>query len=126
MADLDFEMRLDRLFAEPPHLADSEAFAHRVETRLNRGWSLRSLAIGAAGVLGGVIGAGQLISSNLLGQAQAASVNQTNAISDGFSNIVKAGSNLSALPIGGEAVWLVAALGILALAFGITRAMDEI
>lgn len=126
MAELDFEMRLDRLFAEPPALPDSEVFARRIEARLDRGWSLRRLAIGAAGVLGGVIGVGQMLSSNLLGHAEAASASQGQALSDGIAGILKAGSNLSALPIGGEALWLAAALGVLALAFGVTRAMDEI
>jgi hypothetical protein len=126
MAELDFEMRLDRLFAEPPHLSDSEDFARRVETRLDRGWNVRTLAIGAAGVLGGVIGVGQLLSANVFGRAETASATQSHALNDGLANIMKAGSNLSALPIGGEALWLAAALGILALAFGITRAMDEI
>lgn len=126
MADLDFEMRLDRLFAEPPPLADSEDFARRVETRLDRGWNVRTLAIGAAGVVGGVIGAVQLIGSNLLGRAEVVSASQSRALGEGLSGLMRAGSNLSALPIGGEALWMAAALGILALAFGITRAMDEI
>ncbi len=126
MADLDFEMQLDRLFAEPPPFGDSEAFAQRVDARLNRGWNMRSLAIGAAGVLGGVIGVGQLISSNLLGRAEAVSNSQSHALNDGFASMMRASSNLSALPIGGEALWMAAALGILALAFGITRAMDQI
>ena len=126
MADLDFEMQLDRLFGEPPAFADSEDFARRVETRLNRGWSLRSLAIGAAGVLGGVIGVGQLISSNLIGRAEAVSSSSGHALGDGLGSLMRAGSNLSALPIGGEALWMAAALAILALAFGITRAMDQI
>lgn len=126
MAELDFEMRLDRMFAEPPAFGDSEDFARRVETRLDRGWNVRTLAIGAAGVAGGVIGVGQMISSNLLGKAEAVSVSQSQALGGGLGNLVRAGSSLGELPIGGEALWMAAGLAILALAFGITRAMDNI
>jgi hypothetical protein len=48
MSDLDFEMKLDRLFNEPPAMPDSEAFARLVEMRLDRGWTVRQLALGAA------------------------------------------------------------------------------
>ena len=41
MAELDFERRLERLFAETPAYADDDAFAERVERRLDRGWTAR-------------------------------------------------------------------------------------
>jgi hypothetical protein len=56
MAEVDFERRLERLFAEGPELADAGAFAERVERRLDAGWTARRWLIGAAGVVGGVIG----------------------------------------------------------------------
>ena len=39
MAEVDFERRLERLFAEGPDLPDAGAFADRIERRLNRGWN---------------------------------------------------------------------------------------
>ena len=39
MAEADFERRLERLFGEAPELPDSQAFAERIEQRLNRGWT---------------------------------------------------------------------------------------
>jgi hypothetical protein len=39
MAEIDFERRLERLFADAPELPDASAFATRIEGRLNRGWT---------------------------------------------------------------------------------------
>ena len=49
MAEADFERRLERLFGEAPDLADSQAFAERIERRLDRGWTARRWLIGVAG-----------------------------------------------------------------------------
>ncbi len=38
---------------------------------------------------------------------------------------MRTGENISALPFGGEAMWLAAALGVMALAFAVTRAVEE-
>lgn len=48
MAELEFERRLERLFAEPPAFSDEKAFAVSVERKLNRGWNIRRWTIGAA------------------------------------------------------------------------------
>src|SRR3990167_787196 len=66
MAELDFEMKLDRMFNEPPAMADGEAFARLVEMRLDRGWTLRQVAIGSAGLIAGLVGVSQLLGSRLL------------------------------------------------------------
>src|SRR5579859_7056298 len=70
MADLEFEGRLDRLFAEAPMLGDAEAFARRVQSRLDRSWTLRRLLIGGLGVFGGLIAVVQLAASGVIGRAQ--------------------------------------------------------
>ena len=54
MAEIDFERRLERLFADAPAFSDESAFAARVEQRLNRGWNVRRWFIGAAGVASGI------------------------------------------------------------------------
>ena len=41
MAELDFERRLERMFAETPELPDAGAFADGIERKLDRGWNLR-------------------------------------------------------------------------------------
>ena len=65
MADVSFENRLLRMFDEPPAFADADRFAHDIEARLDRGWGLRQLMIGAFGVIGGVIGAAQMVGSGM-------------------------------------------------------------
>lgn len=125
MADLDFEMRLDRMFNEPPVLPDAEAFARLVEMRLDRGWNLRQVAIGVAGLVAGLVGVSQLLGSRLLFDATEATQRNTAAFTNGVNGLVRTGENLSALPFGGEAMWLAAALGVMALAFAVTRAVEE-
>ena len=65
MSDLEFETRLDRMFAEAPHFPDAELFARQVEARMERGWSLRRFVIGGAGVVAGVVGVGQMMGAGL-------------------------------------------------------------
>jgi len=125
MAELDFEMKLDRLFNEPPAMADGEAFARLVELRLNRGWTLRQVAIGATGLIAGLVGVTQVLGSPLMFQAGEATQRNAAAFSDNVTGLVRAGENLSALPFGGEALWMAAALGAMALAFAVTRAVEE-
>ncbi|HRD27147.1 MAG TPA: hypothetical protein PLO65_02480 [Caulobacter sp.] len=125
MAELDFEMKLDRMFNEPPVMPDAEAFARLVEMRLDRGWNLRQVAIGSAGLVAGLVGVSQLLGSRLLFDASEATQRNTAAFTSGVSGLVRTGENLSALPFGGEALWLAAALGVMALAFAVTRAVEE-
>ena len=65
MADLDFDMRLSRMFAEAPALPDGDAFAQRVEAKLERNWTMRRVLIGAAGLGGGLIVAGQMLAPQI-------------------------------------------------------------
>ena len=57
MVELEFERRLERLFADAPAFSDEKAFATSVERKLDRGWNLRRILIGAAGLVGGLVGA---------------------------------------------------------------------
>lgn len=125
MAELDFEMKLDRMFHEPPAFNDSEAFARLVELRLDRGWSMRQIAIGAAGLVAGLVGVFQLLNSGLLFDVGAATEHQAKLMSNGLGSVLKTSENLSDLPFGGEVMWMVAALGVMALAFAVTRAVEE-
>lgn len=125
MAELDFEMKLDRMFHEPPVFPDAEAFARLVEMRLDRGWSVRQLSIGAAGLVAGLVGVAQLLNSGFLVNINAEAKQQTAALTGGLDTLLKAGGNLSTLPFGGEVMWMAAALGVMALAFAVTRAVEE-
>jgi hypothetical protein len=127
MSDLDFEMKLDRLFNEPPAMPDSEAFARLVEMRLDRGWNVRQLALGAAGLVAGLIGVAQVLGSRMvLETAAAATGRQAEALGGSILSLLNVGEVASALPYGGQVIWMGAALGVMALAFAVTRAVEEL
>ena len=126
MAELDFERGLERLFAQTPDYSDSEAFAGLVENRLDRGWNLRRMLIGAAGVAGGVVGASQLIMSNFLHRVEDASEGSSKLLAAGFAQ-VKPSLDLFA---SAQSDWLVICLAsgmaILAIGFVLTKVIEEI
>jgi hypothetical protein len=125
MAEVDFERRLERLFAEGPELADAGAFAERVERRLDAGWTARRWLIGAAGVVGGVIGASQLMVSNLFQRVESAG-DSARLISTGFNRISTQTDWLSVASAGGVGVWVAAALAVVMMGFVLTRVIGEI
>lgn len=125
MAELEFERRLERLFNEPPTLAGEGAFAALVEQKLNRGWTLRRGIIGAAGLIGGVVGASQLIMSNFVEQVETASKGSTRLIEVGMSQWAPRMEMLSALPAGSSVVWIAGGMAVLAIGFVVTRVLEE-
>ena len=125
MAELDFERRLERLFAEPPAFSDEKAFAMSVERKLNRGWNIRRWTIGAAGLAGGVIGASQLIMSNFMHQVENASVDSTRLLQAGGQQLAPRSELLSALPAGSTVVWIASGMAVLAIGFVVTRVFEE-
>ena len=121
----DFEVGLERLFGQAPGLADAETFAGRVESRLDRSWRVRTLGLGAAGVVGGVIAASQALGSGVglrLEHATTASAHRVDSLyHQGF---VQAQAFLQASP-GLSLFWVASGLLILAAVVGATRAFDE-
>lgn len=124
MAEIDFERRLERLFAEIPDFADAQAFADRIERRLDRGWTARRWLIGAAGLTGGVIGASQLVLSNLVQQVQSAE-QSARVLGQGLSRVTPSSDMVSALS-GGYGVWVAVGLAVLAMGFVVSRVIEEI
>ncbi len=126
MSDLEFETRLDRMFAEPPYFPDAELFARQVEGRMERGWSMRRLLIGGAGIVAGVVGVGQMMGAGLFLKAAGSEATvQAEAVGKAFGELMSASSNIGALPISPEVLWMTAALGVIGLGFAITRATQE-
>ena len=125
MAEVEFERRLERMFADAPAFSDSEAFAQGVERRLDRGWRTRRVLIGVAGLTGGVIGASQLIMSNFAGAVQEVSEGPTRLLEAGMTELQRI-EWLASLSGAGQVVWLAAGLAGLAIAFVITRMIEEI
>jgi hypothetical protein len=125
MAELEFERRLERLFGEAPAFADSEAFATGVERRLDRGWRTRRVLIGVAGVSGGVVGASQLIVSNFAGAVENATAAPARLWTGAMEEFAQA-EWVAGLAGAGQGIWLAAGLAGLAVAFVITRMIEEI
>lgn len=124
MAEADFERRLERLFNSSPELPDYGQFADRVERRLNRGWNLRRWLIGAAGVLGGVIGASQLVMSNVFDRMENAE-ESARVLGQGLSRVTPSSDMVSALS-GGYGVWIAAGLAVLTMVFALSRVIEEL
>jgi len=125
MADVDFERRLERFFADGPELADAGPFAERVERRLNAGWTARRWLIGAAGVVGGVIGASQLMMSNVVERVETAEVS-ARLLSTGLSQISPRGGWIEAITGGGGVVWIATAMAVVMMGFVLSRVIGEI
>ena len=121
----DFERRLERLFAEHPELPDAGGFAERVDRRLNAGWTARRWLIGAAGVIGGVIGASQLMVSNLFQRVETAG-DSARLISTSFNHISASSDWVSTVSAGGIGVWVAAGLAVVMMGFVLTRVIGEI
>jgi len=125
MAEVEFERRLERLFADAPELPDAAAFADRIERRLNAGWTARRWLIGAAGIAGGVIGASQLIMSNLFQRVESAG-DSARVLQAGFTQIAPRAEWVSGFADGGMVVWIASGLAIVAMGFALTRVIEEL
>ena len=124
MAEIDFERRLERLFGDAPDMGDAAAFAQRVEQRIDRGWIARRWLIGAAGLVGGVIGASQLMMSNIVQQVATAE-HAARTLSAGLSRVTPTTDMVSALS-GGYGVWVAVGLAVVTMGFAVSRVIEEI
>jgi len=124
MAEVDFERRLERLFADAPDYPDAQGFADRIEGRLNRGWTARRWLIGAAGLAGGIIGASQLVMSNLFQRAEAAE-QSAKVLTQGLSHVTSTSDMVAAIS-GGYGLWIAVGLAVVAMGFAVSRVIEEI
>lgn len=125
MADLDFDMRLSRLFAEAPVLPDADGFARRVEAKLERNWTMRRVLIGAAGLGGGLIVAGQMLAPQISAKIEAVSVAPMATMQRGVEALLPQWKVLSYVPYSSEMVWLAAGLAALGIAALARRSLEE-
>ena len=121
MSDFDFDGRLERLFAQPPRVADPEGFARRLEERLEREWTLRRLLIGAAGVVGAVVTLSQTLGSEMVAHVVAVVGPAGTELSRSASSFRLETVLSEQMLWSGEAMWTVAVLAGLAAAFVATR-----
>ncbi len=129
MSDPSFEMRLQRMFAEPAHFADSPLFAIEVEHRLARGWALRRVLIGSAGVIGGLIAVIQFAGARFgerLGEVGRLAMDTSRSLRSAAVHLPAPLGDIGQLPFGGEVLWLVAGLAVLAGGLLASRSIHEI
>ena len=130
MSDKFFERDLERQFAAMPILPDAEAFAMRVTARLDRGWTFRRMLIGGLGVVGGLIGAGQLLGSGLVSRLETIGAQSDTLVKSGVASLPAARSLTTLISLGstmdGEVLWMSAGLGALAVGLFVTRAIREL
>ena len=130
MSEKLFEMDLERQFAAAPILPDTDAFAMRVTARLDRGWTFRQLLIGGLGVVGGLIGAGQVLGSGLLSRLETFGAQSDTLVKSGIATLPAARGLTTVLSMGSamdsQVLWMSAALGALAVGLLVTRAIREL
>jgi len=125
MAELDFERRLERMFADAPEMPDARVFAQNIEQRLDRGWTARRWLIGVAGVLGGLLGASQLIMSNLFQRMENAE-GSARLLTSGLGRVAPQAEWVPALSGGTSIVWVAAGVAVITMGFVLTRVIEEI
>ncbi|HVM99965.1 MAG TPA: hypothetical protein VMT68_07110 [Caulobacteraceae bacterium] len=126
MPDNSFEFALERMFAEAPRRPDSDLFAARVLERLDRGWTARRALIGAMGVMGGLIGAGQLLGAGALHELAAFGARSNDYVTQHLPPELASLAAPAGLPAGAQAIWMAAALALVAAGFGVARLVREI
>jgi hypothetical protein len=124
--DRDFERTLERLYCQTPALGGADAFVGGVEARLARNWRLRTFGIGAAGIVGGVIAASQIIGSGLALRVEHASTQSARAVDTLYHGASVGMDALSQISPSAGLFWVVSGLMILAAVIGATRVLDEV
>jgi hypothetical protein len=130
MSEKTFEMDLERQFSATPILPDADAFAVRVTARLDRGWTFRQLLIGGLGLIGGLIGAGQVLGSGLVSRLETIGAQSDTLVKSGIASLPAARGLTTLLSMGsgmdGQVLWMSAGLGALAVGLFVTRAIREL
>ncbi|USQ93875.1 hypothetical protein [Caulobacter sp. RL271] len=125
MAEPDFEAQLTRMFAEAPSFPDAPLFNAEVAAKLDRGWTMRRMFIGLAGTAAGLIAAFQILSSRFSSEVTQLSRNSGHNLQTELDAGYAKFNALFASPGSSEAVWLAACLAVVALAFAVTRMVED-
>jgi len=133
----EFDPEIERLFARSPQMPDAALFTAQVEQKLQKGSQARVLALGLAGVIGGVVavretmsvnlGAGDgVVAGNALGQGiRSASLNTQGAVQAGLDQLGLANLELGSMG-GMQLFWIAAGALIAVAAAGVMRLSQDI
>lgn len=115
---------LERAFGEVQAFADQDAFARAVQTRIERGWAIRTFGLAAAGVSGGSIALTQALGAGLALRLRQASDVGFSATGDLYRKALSEVDLLS--QFGGSAnLFLAAAAVFVVVAVAASRLLDE-
>ncbi len=133
----EFDPDIERLFARSPVMPDAALFTAQVERRLQKGSALRGVALGLAGLIGGVVAVRETLTVNIgsddgvvagdaLGQGvRSASFSTQSAIQSGLDQ-----SGLGQLELGAmngmQLFWIAAGALIAVAAAGVVRLSQEV
>jgi len=134
----EFDPMIERLFSRSPHLPDAALFAAGVETRLDSGSRIRTLALTLAGLVGGVIAVRESLNLNLnLGNGdvrpathaiqqgvQVATTDLSGALVSGLNQLGLADMSLGSMG-GMQLFWLSAGLLIALATAGVMKLSQE-
>ncbi len=126
MAETSFEFALERMFAETPPRPDADIFAARVLERLDRGWTARRLLIGSMGALGGLVGAYQILGAGALQELQAMASRSNDYVNQHVAQSVSSALAPTGFAVDTQALWMAAALALVAAGLGLARLVREI
>lgn len=126
MVEREFEAALERMFAQSRPMPDADAFAARVQARLDRSWRTRTVVIGAAGVIGGALAVTQAFGSNLGVQMRDASENSLGAAQTLVASAVAQFSEASTAGGGAGLFWAASAMMGAAAVFAAMRLFEEV
>lgn len=136
----EFDPDIERLFARAPHLPDAALFTARVEQRLQKGSHVRFVALGLAGVVGGVVavretmsvnlglsgGGGGVVAGDALGQGiRSTSLGVQSTVQGGLDQFGLGHLELGSMG-GMQLFWIVAGALIALAAAGVMRLSQEI
>jgi hypothetical protein len=125
MAEPDFESQLSRLFAEAPSFPDAALFNAEVEARLDRGWAMRRVFIALGGTAAGLFAAFQILATRFSSEVSQISRDGGHDLENEINAGVMKFNSVLTNSASNEAVWLAAGLALVALAFAVTRAVEE-
>ena len=100
-----------------------------MQARLERGWAMRRVLIGAAGVVGGLVAAGQVVGANLVQRAAVVSQGADSRAHNLAVDLLARGEatlHLQSMPLGGEVLWMVAGLAAMGVALVAARVMESL
>jgi len=133
----EFDPFVERLFARTPQMPDAALFTAQVEQRLQKGSRVRILALGLAGVIGGIVAVRETLSVNIgasdgvvagnaLGQGiQSASINTQGVIQSGLDQLGLANLELGSMG-GMQMFWIAAGALIAVAAAGVMRLSQDV